>query len=295
MTYIVGKGDRVSSDELELGLGRGRFFRELPQTPARTIDVDSPKFCSTRVPNDTPSAPVIMSSDTHSDSSEVASPDLGNLITQLAHQIGQSISAQIRKEGERKEDSGAHAQSSSAGQTFADTPSLNLFGMNLVMQSDVREPLCFRGDGSDKYSVHEWEELMDVYLRKRGVPVIEQSQEIMSKLMGRARDVIKITLRSNTSLKPHENPKVIIDILKPHFSELTYSSMPLADLYNTLPVLGENCHGGLDPVEQGIRCGRRVFEEAGSEHRGLQPRGNDDVCETLPRSFSFCRFKVQKS
>ena len=113
MTYIVGKGDRVFSDELELGLGRGRFFRELPKTTARIIDVvDSPIFCSTRVPNDTPSAPVIMPSDTLLDSSEVANPDLGILITQLAHQIGQSISAQIRKEGERNEDRGTHSQSS---------------------------------------------------------------------------------------------------------------------------------------------------------------------------------------
>lgn len=137
---------------------------------------------------------------------------MGNLTTQLAHQIGQSISAQIRKEGERKEDRGTHSQSSSAGQTFTDTPSLHVSGMKFV-QSDVRETPCFRGEGSDKYSVHEWEELMDAYLRKRGVSVIEQSQEIMTKLLRRGRDIVKIKLRSNTSLKPHENPKVI-DILK---------------------------------------------------------------------------------
>jgi hypothetical protein len=164
--------------------------------------------------------------------------------------------------------------------------------MNLVMQSDVREPPCFRGDGSDKYSVHEWEELMDVFLRKRGLPVIEQSQEIMSKLMGSARDIIKITLSSNTSLKPHENPKVIIDILKQHFSELTYSSMPLDDFYNTLPVLGENA------LEYWIRLNKAVY--VADECLRRQGRSTEDSSrevmmmffETLPKSFSFCGFKV---
>jgi hypothetical protein len=82
--------------------------------------------------------------------------------------------------------------------------------MKLVVQSDVRETPCFRGEGSDKYSVHEWEELMDAYLRKRGVSVIEQSQEIMSKLLGRGRgrDIVKITPQqyiSETSREPQSD------------------------------------------------------------------------------------------
>ncbi|KAL1268822.1 hypothetical protein QQF64_034185 [Cirrhinus molitorella] len=113
-------------------------------------------------------------------------------------------------------------------------------GVKLVMQSDVKEPPSFRGDGTDKLSIHEWEEQIDVYLRKRGVPTGEQAQEMMSRLIGRARDIIKVTLRSNPSLKPGEDPRVIIDILKQHFSELTYSAMPLADFYSTLPTVGEN-------------------------------------------------------
>lgn len=72
------------------------------------------------------------------------------------------------------------------------------------------------------------------------MPTGEQAQEIMSRLGGRARDIIKITLRSNPSLNFGEDPRVIIDILKQHFSELTYSSMPLADFYNTLSTMGEN-------------------------------------------------------
>ncbi|KAJ8341924.1 hypothetical protein SKAU_G00342150 [Synaphobranchus kaupii] len=120
------------------------------------------------------------------------------------------------------------------------------------MQYDGKAPPYFRGDASDKYSVDEWEELMDVYLKKKGVPLAEHHQEITSKLMGKARDIVKITLRNNPSLKPHENPKAIISILKQHFSEMLYSSMPLADFYCTVPVTGENA------VEYWIRLNKAV-------------------------------------
>ncbi len=49
---------------------------------------------------------------------------------------------------------------------------------------------------------------MDVYLKKKGVPLAEQADEIMSNLMGRAKDIIRITLRSNPSLQPKRDPKL---------------------------------------------------------------------------------------
>ncbi|KAJ7998138.1 hypothetical protein DPEC_G00219480 [Dallia pectoralis] len=87
------------------------------------------------------------------------------------------------------------------------------------MQSEAKETPVFRGDGTDKFSVHEWEDLMDTYLRKRGIPMLEHHHEILSRLMDKAKDIVRITLRSNTSLRPSENPKVIFDILKQHFIE----------------------------------------------------------------------------
>lgn len=249
------KTEGIDSEYLGFGLGRGRFLRQphlASFTPVRgTGDIDSPGFCSTRIQSNTSRAATQSSSDIPIDGLDMNSPGLGNLITQIAQQVGQSISDQLRREGE-KEGWGAHAQSIGAGQPITDSSSLNLTGVKLVMQSDVREPPCFRGDGSDKHSVQEWEELMDVYLRKKGVPLREQHQEIASKLMGNARDIVKITLRNNPSLKPDENPKAIIGILKQHFSEVTYSSMPLADFYGTVPVAGENV------VEYWIRLNKAV-------------------------------------
>lgn len=142
--------------------------------------------------------------------------------------------------GNEKEEKVTNSQSVGLEPPSADSHSLTMTGVKLVMQTDVKELPSFRGDGTDKLSIHEWEEQIDVYLRKRGVPTREQAQEMMSRLGGRARDIIKVTLRSNPSLKPGEDPRVITDILKQHFSELTYSAMPLADFYSTLPTVGEN-------------------------------------------------------
>lgn len=82
------------------------------------------------------------------------------------------------------------------------------------MEADIKEPQYFRGDGSDSYSVQEWEELMERYLEKKRIPIEERAQEITSKLLGKARDIVKVTLRSNPLLRPGENPKVIVDVLK---------------------------------------------------------------------------------
>lgn len=219
----------------------------------------SPVLTSTRLP----SHPSLTDRPTFSLSAipDRSDPALSDLIAHIAQQVGQSISAQLKEESQANEGSQARVQNSGAGQSRVDS-TLNLTGVKLVMQSDVREPPVYRGDGSDKLSVHEWEELMDTYLRKRSIQLGEQHQEMLTRLMGKARDIVKITLRSNLLLKPHENPKVITDILKQHFGGVSCSSMPLADFYSTVPVAGE------DPVEYWIRLNKAVdaAEEGLSRH-----------------------------
>ena len=69
-----------------------------------------------------------------------------------------------------------------------------------------REPQIFRGDGTDRYSVQDWIDLTKAYLRKQKCPVREQAEEIMGRLVGKARDmggsacvVIKHSLWDRTS------------------------------------------------------------------------------------------------
>lgn len=58
----------------------------------------------------------------------------------------------------------------------------------------------------------------------------------MSRLMGKARNFVKVTLRSIPSLRSAEDSNFVFDLLKQHFSEVAYSMIPLADFYNTLPL-----------------------------------------------------------
>lgn len=51
-----------------------------------------------------------------------------------------------------------------------------------------------------------------VYMRKRGVSVMDQADEVMGRLMGRARDDVKVGIRSNPS----------VDLSKGRVPSLTY-------------------------------------------------------------------------
>lgn len=269
MTFDLGKdkGYPISEDMSDSGFGRGRFLSGVPFTPLSRVghvEVPSPAFCSTRVIN--------KSTDQAASQSLSAIPDLNDpalhdLITHIAHQVGQTLmSGQQKKNPEEKVDNVTPVQGLATNQSLTDPHSLNLSGVRLVLQSDVKEPPVFRGDESDRLTVHEWEEVMETYLRKRGVVLAEQCTEILSKLMGKAKDIVKITLRSNPTLKPADDPKVIFDVLKQHYGEVKYSCMPLADFYGTVPVPGENpfeywvrLNKAVDAAEEGLRrLGRRI-------------------------------------
>lgn len=248
-TYSVERvSENVENDpfEYQFGVGRG-FFNPLSvsRTPGqRGMTLDTPQFTSTRV--------------SHAVSGQVdQKEDLGSLITQLAEKLGESIRAQLQPS--------VTAQRTDIPTNTADA---TLPSVSVVMHSDPKEPPIFRGDGSDKFTVHEWEGLMMMYLRKRAIPVCERSQEILARLMGKAGDVVRIKLRNNTSIDHAADPHVIFDILKQHFSELTYSSMPLAEFYNTLPTPGE------DAMEYWIRLNKMV--EVADECLKRQGRAIDD-------------------
>lgn len=241
-----------------LGLGRGKFFGETPPTPhVRGSNVNqTPLLCSTRLVDHgfSPAANTLPLA-----VPDITDPNWQGLIAHIAQQVGQTMLASQKDTGPgTSENINAQRQGLNVSQTFSDIPSLNLTGVKLVMQSEAKEPPVYRGDGSDKLGVHEWEEMMDTYLRKRGIPLSEQYQEILCRLMGNTKDIVRVTLRCNSALKPAENPKVIIDILKQHFSDAKYSCMPLADFYGTVPLAGE------DPIEYWIRLNKAadLTEEA---------------------------------
>lgn len=264
MTFLVNEREeqKVPKQTFLLGFGRGRPRAELLQTPTKGADnVSSPAFSSTRIAGSVPNANVM--NDSVLGASAVTDSNLNTLITQIAQQVGQTIKDQLRSEmGQSVNNTPAQ---SSVGQLSSEPTYLNLSGAKFVLQPDAREPPVFRGDGLDKNTVTEWREMMEVYFKKRATPLNEQYSEIMSKLMGKAKDVVRITLRSNPSLKPLENPNIVYDILRQHFSDVTYSCMPLADFYSTVPLPGEA------PVEYWLRLNKAVdAAEEGLKRLGRQ-------------------------
>lgn len=270
--------DKGSADSFNLSIGRGKFLSELANTPVRgAANVGSPDHCSTRAPGNV--APSPSQGVTSSGLPDMTDPVLINLITHIAQQVGQTIRDQLRVECEDRDVKGTQAQSS-VSQIPSDSTYLNLIGTKLVLQSDVREPPVFRGVGSDKNTVCEWEELMEVYLNTRATPPQEQYSEIMSKLMGKAKDAVRITLRSSSPLKPQENPKIIYDILRQHFSDVTYSCMPMADFYSTVPAPGET------PVDYWLCLNKAV--DAAEEGPKRLGRHMEDPCQEAAMMFKYC-------
>lgn len=177
---IITPGQHVPNPATtSLGIGRG----------ARAVSPRTPS--STYLHTDT------FSPMQHKSDESISSLDL---ITQLAHQIGERIANQLQKTASSHNDKSTPTPSTNLGEGLS---KLTMTGVKFVMQVDVKEPPHFRGDGTDRHT-------------RDG-----------------ARDVVKVSLCSIPSLKPDEDPKLVFDILKQHFSEVTYSSMPLADFYNT--------------------------------------------------------------
>ncbi|XP_050992610.1 uncharacterized protein LOC127181753 [Labeo rohita] len=138
----------------------------------------------------------------------------------------------------------------------------------------------FRGDGSDKYGIEESVHRTKACLRKQMCPIQEQAEEIMSRLAGKAKDVVKVSLRSDAMLNVRQNPEFIYGILMQYFSEAP-SCLPRADFYATLPRAKEN------PVDYWIRLNKA----ADLADEGLRRQGKrlDNIGEEVTRMFiKFC-------
>jgi len=160
---------------------------------------------------------------------------MADLMKQLGSEIGNQIAASLSSAGQ-------NTQRENAQQSSAQPPDWSK--LNLVIKhQDIKEPPTFRGDKTDRCTVGEWEELMQTYLNKKGFNVSEQGQEILDRLMGRAKDVVRTSIRNNPLINLSKDPDVIFSILRQHFGDAISSTTPLRDFYETLPRRSES---GLD-------------------------------------------------
>lgn len=184
-----------------------------------------------------------------------------NLIHDIVKQIGSSIGQNII----------TCLESGGFGQNKQTDSTINMSDMSkvsLVVKQDVNEPPFFRGDGEEKICVDEWVETVTVCLRKREVPLKDQADEVLTKLKGKARDVVKVGLRSNPLIDLSDGPKPIFDLLKQHCSDTVYSCMPLADFYATLPLKNEKpfdywirLHNAVDIAGEGLKRQGKTLDD----------------------------------
>ena len=199
---------------------------------------------------------------------------LTDMVGQLGAQIGESIVAKLMSAGVVSLNSGNHIASVTEN-TPSDATRHDVPQVTVRVKPD-REPQTFRGDSTDKNSVQDWIDMTKTYLRKQDVPIQEQAEEIISHLMGKARDVVKIALRSNPALDVRQKPELVYDILLQYFSDAS-SCLPLADFYATLPKHKEN------PVDYWIRLNKA----ADQANEGLRRQGKqtEDMADDVALMF----------
>ncbi|XP_063055553.1 uncharacterized protein LOC134449508 [Engraulis encrasicolus] len=205
---------------------------------------------------------------------------LTDMVGQLGAQIGESIVAKLLSAGAVNLNSGVQSTTSpntSVTHTSTDSHTATQTDSQVTVhvKSD-KEPEFFRGAASDKYPVQDWIDIMKAYLRKQRCPVEEQAEEILGKLMGKAKDVVRVALRSDSSLNVRQKPELIYDMLMQYFSDSS-SCLPLADFYSTLPKPGES------PVDYWLRVNKAA--ELAADGLRRQGRGMENQSEEVARMF----------
>lgn len=246
-----------------LGRGRGVLPFSGSRTPGKTNDID---FDANRVQFSTPVSYDIPPLEMSLSEPTVALSD--EQVKQLSSDISQSIKASLFPNNQLPISNSSYDCQRCSHVNQCGTTIIDASKMNLVLKSG-KEPPYFRGDSSDKCSVFEWEDLMRAYLEKGNYSEQERIEEIINKLMGRARDVIQIWLRNSASVSKTGDVDLVFRILKQHFGGVISTGLPLADFYATKPYHNEG------PFDYWIRLNKAADlaeQHLKSEGRSLQNR-----------------------
>lgn len=249
------------------GLGRGQscftFGRGRPVAPCNfdcTVD---------QLNMNTPLAPAASSTpvDVQSPPTQVITTEaLSTMITGLAQQIGENITANLHAMHQPTLTQSHPTHSQPSG--HVDTSQLKV-----VVQSDSRAPPYFKGDPTDVFSVQEWVDMMRCYLSQQNYDTPDgKFNLLLSRLSGKARDVVKVSLRCRHNVCGDELIDAVFDILKRNFGELLCSNLPMRDFYNTVPRVGEDAmdywirlNKAIDAADECLRRRGRQVEDPSAE------------------------------
>nr|XP_021336582.1 uncharacterized protein LOC103912040 [Danio rerio] len=259
--FSDGISQRVGQSQFQAAHGRG-LNRTVNSTPVGRVACEGPYTSTPGVDG-------------------VAIDHLTDMIGQLGSQIGESIVAKLMSAGLGNVNAEGQTSSSSYTQTPTHTEQSTHTLMTPQLTVHMKsEHDTFRGDGSDKYGIEEWVDRTKSFLRRQMCPIQDQAEEIMCRLAGKAKDIVKISIRSDATLNVTAKPELIYSILMKYFSEAP-SCLPLADFYATLPGPKEN------PVDYWIRLNKA----ADLANEGLLRQGKhlDNIEEEVTRMFiKFC-------
>ncbi|CAI5671585.1 unnamed protein product [Oreochromis niloticus] len=255
VTFGLGRGHQIAPK----CYGRGRPVA--PGIGAHTVDqsvMHSPLMPAAS------STPAALEHQTHTQA--VTSDMLSSLITDLAKQIGENITSSLNS---------MHQPAPTQSQSPQNVPSscIDQSQLKVVVQSETKAPPYFKGDNTDHFPISEWEDMMRCYLHRISCDTDEEMFAIlMSRLTGKARDVVKVSLRCRPELNGNDLITSVFDILRSNFSDLTYSSLPMKDFYSTVPRPGENAmdywirlNKSIDAADECLRRRGKLVEDPSGE------------------------------
>lgn len=172
---------------------------------------------------------------------------MGNIVQHIGQQLADSLLTHLSRSSlvAPVPVSSVHSDSHTPAQGSVSSSSQ----LQVVSQRKVKDPPTFRGDTSDTVTLEEWIELMRTFIRKGGLTTDEQGEEILIHLRGKAKDVVKVGMKSS-GVDIRSSPDSIYSLLRKHFSCKQFSPLPLQDFYTTLPESQE------DPYDYWLRLNR---------------------------------------
>ena len=227
------------------GMGRGRGVLGLPiPFPQLSASVGTTVGMAARSPrpvvSDTPHAahteqnsfPAQQAPYT---STPLTTEDLVGQMSGIVQHIGQQLADSILTHLSRSSPAAALSTPSVHSGSYAPAQdSASSSQLHVMSQRKVRDPPTFRGENSDSVTLEKWIELMQTFIKKGGLSIGEQGEEILIHLRGKAKDVVKVGIKSS-GVDIRHSPASIYSLLRKHFSCKQFSPLPLQDFYTTFP------------------------------------------------------------
>lgn len=193
---LVGAGRVYVSPDIGRGRAQIRCPERLATPPGPTDLVGSENMhsddaCGGSVlfPSNGP-APLTSTPISPSSETENTLTHLGVMITELGKHIGDTVTARLLSDRDYTRSHTFTHDTDNRSNHQPQSATVDMSQLNVVLKSEVKDPPTFRGDGTDKCTVSEWAGLMETFLKKKKVAVADRADELLSKLLGRAKDVV---------------------------------------------------------------------------------------------------------